>query len=494
MGILSFVLGLWLLPIALPALPVTRASTDDSPTRGVYSVPSWGNSTPHESYSEWWWWYSTRRGKEAVADRSGFREERLRTYGEELFYDDFVDNFTASAYDPKEWVDLFADAGAKYFVLTTKHHDGWSLFDTGATTNRSLVQYGPKRDLLGELFDAAKEHQPHLKRGTYFSIPEWFNSGECLLATTPDSESLTSSDWGRYGFTQFDRPSSTSHPGIIARNPYTNETEPYVGQLPIDDFIEDLMVPQMEILAYKYDTDIMWCDAGGANGTDAFASKWFNKARSESRAVTINDRCGSPWAADFDTPEYATFTVPQRRKWESNQGMDPFSYGFNRETKDEEYMKPKVLVHNLIDMISKNGNLLLNVGPRADGSIHKSMVENLREAGTWIHAHDEAIFNTTYWYVAPQDKSGDIRFTQSDDAFYIFTFEEPEAGEKLIVEIDGTAKIPAVKGDKVVALGMKGETEVKWGMNKDGKMWIDVTDEVVDGDKFIWVFKIEYAK
>lgn len=435
---------------------------------GPYSVPSWGNSTPYESYAEWFWWYSTRINEHAAADRSGFNAYRLETFGPDLNYDDFFDNFTASAYDPKEWVDLFADAGAQYFVFTTKHHDGFNLFDAGATTNRTAMHYGPQRDLLGELFDAAATYQPQLKRGTYFSLPEWFNP-----------------DWGKYGFTQFDRVTSTSHPGIIARNPYTGLEEPYTGRLPIDDFITDLMVPQMETLVYTYGSDIMWCDAGASNGTDVFAAKWFNWARSQGRQVTINDRCGSPWASDFDTPEYATFSVAQRRKWESNQGMDPYSYGFNRATPDEEYMNATVLVHNLVDMVSKNGNLLLNIGPRADGTIHHAMMDNLREAGKWIHAHDEAIFNTTYWYITPEEDN--LRFTQTNDAFYILSLEEPAAGR---LEIE--AEVPIGKRDAVKAIGMDGAVDVEWDIDDDGKFWIDVTEDIVAGDQFCWVFKIEY--
>ena len=346
---------------------------------GPYSVPGWGNSTPTECYAEWFWWYSTRINEAAAADKCGFNAYRLRTFGPDLDYDDFFQNYTASAFDPKAWVDLFADAGAQYFVFTTKHHDGFANFDTGSATNRSSLHYGPKRDILGELFEAAATYQPQLRRGTYFSIPEWFNP-----------------DWGKYGFTQFDRVTSTSHPGIIARNPYTGLEEPYTGRLPIGDFIEDLMVPQMEALAYNYNTDIMWCDAGAANDTARFAARWFNWARSQGRQVTINDRCGSPWAADFDTPEYATFSTVQRRKWESNQGMDPYSYGYNRATAETEYMNASTLVHNLVDMVSKNGNFLLDIGPRADGTIVQREVDNLREAGTWIKAHGQAVFNTTY--------------------------------------------------------------------------------------------------
>lgn len=437
---------------------------------GPYSVPAWGNSTPHESYAEWFWWYSTRIKESAAADRSGFNAYRLRTFGPDLNYDDFFDNYTALSFDPKSWVDLFADAGAQYFVFTTKHHDGFANFDTGHTTNRSSLHYGPQRDLLGELFNAAEKYQPQLKRGTYFSLPEWFNP-----------------DWGKYGFTQYDKVTSTSHPGIIARNPYTSLEEPYTGRIPVNDFISDVMVPQMEILAYEYGTDIIWCDAGASNGTDGFAAKWFNWARGQDRQVAINDRCGSPWAADFDTPEYSTLSASQQRKWESNQGLDPYSYGFNRATADDEYMNATTLVRNLVDMVSKNGNLLLNVGPRADGTIHHAMVNTLREAGLWIRVHGEALYNTTYWYIASEED--DLRFTQTNDAFYILSLEQPVPG---LLEVE--ADVPAVEGDRMAAITLQGEKEVDWGFGEQSGIWINVTQEIVDDDRLCWVFKLKYAK
>jgi alpha-L-fucosidase len=168
---------------------------------GPYSVPAWGNSTTYESYAEWFWWYPTH----PEGDKSGFHDYRLRTFGPELNYDNFFANFRAAKYEPKDWVDLIADAGAKYFVITTKHHDGFALFDAGNTTNRTSLHYGPKQDVVKSLFEAAKIYQPALKRGTYFSLPEWFNPS-----------------FGPYGFAQYDdRPDGTTHPGIIARNPYT---------------------------------------------------------------------------------------------------------------------------------------------------------------------------------------------------------------------------------------------------------------------------------
>lgn len=163
---------------------------------GPYAVPGYGGPPDVETYAEWFWWYSNNHF--VGADKSDCYDYRLETFGPDWNYDDGFPNFTASAWDPKEWVDLFADAGAKYFVLTTKHHDGFTLFDAGATTNRSALNYGPGRDIVQELFDAAATYQPTMKRGTYFSLPEWYNP-----------------DFGPYGFSQFDTVGSTNWLGML---------------------------------------------------------------------------------------------------------------------------------------------------------------------------------------------------------------------------------------------------------------------------------------
>lgn len=211
---------------------------------GPYAVPGYGGVAPNETYAEWFWWYSNNHFVQA--DKSDSYGYRLETFGPDWNYDDGFPDFTAAAWDPREWVDLFAEAGATYFVLTTKHHDGFALFDAGDTSNRSSINYGPRRDIVQELFDAAATYQPTLKRGTYFSLPEWYNP-----------------DFGPYGFVQHDTISSTSWVGIPATNPFTNLTEPYTGKLPTGDFVEDLMYPQMEALAYKYGSDISkWLQQG----------------------------------------------------------------------------------------------------------------------------------------------------------------------------------------------------------------------------------------
>ncbi|GKZ24310.1 hypothetical protein AbraIFM66951_011166 [Aspergillus brasiliensis] len=446
---------------------------------GPYSVPGWGNSTPYESYAEWFWWYTTHR----AADKSDTYDYRLRTFGPTWNYDDSFPSFTASNFSPTAWVDLIAASGAKYFVLTTKHHDGFALFDTQNTTNRSSLHYGPHRDLVSELFAAASTHHPSLKRGTYFSLPEWFNP-----------------DFAPYGFAELPGNTSTSWPGIIARNPYTGQDEPYTGRIPVNDFITDVMVPQMTILANNYTTDIMWCDCGAANGTASFASEWFNTARAQNRQVAINSRCGVAQVSDFDTPEYATFSSAQLRKWESNMGMDPYSYGFNRATARDSYMNASTVVQDLVDMVSKNGNFLLDVGPRADGSIVEREERELRRAGEWIRGHGEAVFGTRVWWVRSEgvgvqlgngDGDGEqvgVRFTQTNEAFYLLFLGHP--GSMVLVD----APVPLLKGDRVVVVGGDGEeSEVEWEGSAAEGFTFRVPKGAWDGEEFCWVLKVVYV-
>lgn len=139
----------------------------------------------------YWWWLN-----QGPNSPTGVYDYHLKTYGPDVVYDDFIQNFTADAWDPKEWVDLFADAGANYFVQVSKHHEGYALFDLPENiTKRTSVALKPNRNLVQvsqiertltiveivlfilaqELFDASKKYQPNLHRAVYYSLPEWFN-------------------------------------------------------------------------------------------------------------------------------------------------------------------------------------------------------------------------------------------------------------------------------------------------------------------------------
>lgn len=430
---------------------------------GVYSVPGWGDVGPREAYAEWYWWFLSDPSK------ANFRQHHLDAYGPAVVYDDFIARFSAARFAPRDWVDLFAASGAQYFVPTAKHHDGYALFDVPAhVTTRTAVALPPHRDLLGELFAAARARQPRLRRGAYFSLPEWFH---------PDYAPLGFGSW----------------PGGNATNPFTNASLPYTGHVPLGDFVADLVVPEMDLLAAdpRYEVDLLWCDIGGPNATADVAARWYNRAAAAGRQVAMNARCGLP--GDFDTPEYAAYPAAQRRKWESNAGLDPFSYGYNRATPAAAYMRARAVVTTLLDVVSKNGNLLLDVGPTAAGEIVGVERRNLRAAGAWIRDHGEAIFNTTYWGVTPQYVDAatktDVRFTMTMDAFYISVLNRTADGS---VEIRDTP-IPWIEGDQVTVVGgqMAGQP-VGVGSLGENRIRLDITEGMWQADKWAWVFKITY--
>ncbi|HKN55791.1 MAG TPA: alpha-L-fucosidase, partial [Amycolatopsis sp.] len=142
---------------------------------GVYSVPAW--APVGQEYAEWYWEHLEHKDDPTYAYHAA-------KYGENFVYDDFIPMFTAAKYDPRSWVKLFADAGAEYYVLTSKHHEGFSLWDS-KVSGRNSVKLGPKRDLIRELFAASRQYTPQLRNGLYYSLPEWFNPDNPWLGHAP---------------------------------------------------------------------------------------------------------------------------------------------------------------------------------------------------------------------------------------------------------------------------------------------------------------------
>lgn len=305
-----------------------------------------------------------------------------------------------------------------------------------------------------------------------------------FIQTTDD----TASDHGTYRTENKANSQSLTgpspRPGGNATNPYTNETLTYTGYVPVEEYISDLIIPEMETLA-AMGTEIMWCDIGGPNMTAEFAASYFNTAAAAGKQVLLNNRCGLP--GDFDTPEYARYDAVQVRKWESNLGMDPFSYGYNRATPDDAYLKPDQIVTSLVDIVSKNGNFLLDVGPTANGTIIEIQQRNLRAAGSWIKNHAEAIFNTTYWFVAPEEGQA-VRFTQNENAFYIMTLYPPNA--TLVLD----SPVPYVDGDDVrVVGGNRSSTVVPSRLLGNGSLELRIGEDIRNADQYAWVFKVDFG-
>lgn len=170
--------------------------------------------------------------------------------------------------------------------------------------------------------------------------------------------------------------------------------------------------------------------------------------------------------------------------------MDPFSYGYNRATPNSAYMNASTIVTSLLDIVSKNGNFLLDVGPQANGSIIDVEQTNLRQAGVWIKDHAEAIFNTTYWFITPEENKGTskVRFTQTMDSFYIISLVQPNGS----IVLD--SPVPWVEGDAVTVIGgnLSGVV-VPSEMLGNGSLSLNISSQVHEADEFAWVFKISYA-
>ncbi|KAK6084055.1 alpha-L-fucosidase [Seiridium cupressi] len=425
---------------------------------GLYSIPAWGNAGGNETYAEWYWW--DMNDGPSTSDRT--YEYHLSNYGPNFTYDDFIPHFTAAAYNAREWIDLFADSGATYFVQVSKHHDGYALFDLPANVSQrtSVAQY-PHRDFIKEIFDAAAEYQPQLHRAAYYSLPEWFHQ-----------------DYAPYAFGRW--------PGHNSTNPFTDATLPYTGYVHVEDYLRDLVLPEMQTLA-ALGGEIMWCDIGGPNLTAEFAAQWYNEALAQNRQVAMNNRCGLP--GDFDTPEYSTLSAAQKRKWESNAGMDPYSYGYNRATPSSQYMNASTIVTSLVDIVSKNGNYLLDIGPTGNGSILDIEARHLRDAGAWIKDHSEAVFNTTSWFIAAEEGE-DVRFTTTVDAFYILVMNQVNGSLTL------TSQIPWLDGDEVTVVGgsLDGTVVPSASTTVDGQLalFLNISEAVQEADRWTWVFKVSY--
>ncbi|KAG7450034.1 glycoside hydrolase family 29 protein [Guyanagaster necrorhizus] len=421
---------------------------------GLYSVPAFA---PPSSYAEWYDWYLHKD----PGPSNPTWVYHLDKYGEDIVYDDFMVNFTASKFNASEWLDLIDDAGAKYFVLVTKHHDGFALWDT-STTNRTSVALGPKRDLVRELLETSKAEKPHLHRGTYLSLPEWFNP-----------------DYAKYGFDMW--------PGGLAHNAFnSSELEPYTGRLEINDYLVDLQLPQMLELVTTYESEIMWCDIGGPNKALEFASEFYNNALANDRQVTMNNRCGA--VPDFETPEYSTFSAIQPRAWESSEGMDPFSYGLNLQTNDSQYKNATTIIHSLVDIISKNGNYLLDIGPTAEGEIIPIMQTNLLDTGRWLKYSGRCVYDTKFWFQGSQDtgSSPDVRFLTTPGTFCIVVLSQPEDG-KIVIE----KRLPLLPGDEMVLLGPDSDIAVAWSMDgASGQLTIDVVNMEIF--EYAWAFEVRY--
>jgi len=313
---------------------------------GVYSVPAWG--APKE-YAEWYWNKMANKKPDNV-----WWQFHKKNFGENFDYKEFAPSFRAELFNPDHWADIFARSGARYIVPTSKHHEGFALWPSAEASKTwgrpwNAVEMGPKRDLLGDLGEACRKRG--LKYGFYYSLYEWFNP-------------LWLSDRKRY--------------------------------------VDEHMTPQFKDVVTRYQPAIIFSDGEWDMDSKAWKSEellaWLFNESPVKNEVVVNDRWGKDCRhkhGGYYTTEYAAGMKDASHPWEESRGM-AYSYGYNRAEAIDDYKTGREFVMILVDLVSRGGNFLLDIGPTADGRIPVIMQQRLLEIGDWLKVNGEAIYGTRF--------------------------------------------------------------------------------------------------
>ena len=324
---------------------------------GVYSVPAFSKVG---QYSEWYW----KRLQEGKEEYVNFHHQN---YGKSFTYADFVPEFRAELFDPEQWADVFERSGAKYIVLTSKHHDGYTLWPSEQANQSwgrpwNSVETGPQRDLLGDLTEAVR--QTDVKMGIYYSLYEWFNP-------------LYTAD--------------------------------------VDLYVKEHMIPQFKDVVTKYQPAAIFSDGEWDHPDTTWHSEellaWLYNDSPVKDIVVVDDRWGNETRhkhGGYYTTEYGSGLPNADHPWEESRGM-AHSYGYSRTENLEDYNSAQALIYMLIDIVSRGGNFLLDIGPTADGRIPVIMQERLLQMGEWLSVNGEAIYGTRPWERAVQWSEGTIK-------------------------------------------------------------------------------------
>ncbi|MCR5042085.1 MAG: alpha-L-fucosidase [Clostridia bacterium] len=342
---------------------------------GIYSVPAYA---PKGCYAEWYGYHcSNPDGNEN--DRAYYEHHQKHYPG--MRYNDFVSGFRAENFDARQWVGLFADAGARYMNLVSKHHDGFCMWGSKYSPNWNSVDVGPHRDFCAELSEAC-EGSP-VRFGVYHSIYEWFDP-------------LYNADPERYALQK--------------------------------------LIPMMKELVEAYRPATLFTDGEWSHPSSVWHSEdflaWLYNESSVKDFIVPNDRWGSETRGRLGgnlTTEYGWLGAADGnsemidRVSEECRGIGA-SFGYNRFETAEDYLSVRELVTMLVDLVSRGSNFLLNVGPTADGRIPVVMEERLRGIGKWLRVNGEGVYGSRRYC---ESTTPDTVYTKRGGAVYAFMKKPP---------------------------------------------------------------------
>jgi alpha-L-fucosidase len=424
---------------------------------GAYSVPAFGNE-----------WYP----RNMYLEGSPEFEHHVRTYGphSQFGYKDFIPLFKAEKYDPDAWAELFERAGAKYVVPVAEHHDGFAMYDC-SLSEWCAAKMGPQRDIIGELAHAVRN------RGLVFGLSShraehwWFLDG----GTKFDSDVQDPRNAGLYG------PAVPSSPTKGSEGWRSRDWTPR----PNAKFLDDWLARCCELVD-KYRPQLVWFDWWIEQIVfepylQKFASYYYNRGLEWHQGVAINykKKAFPEGAAVYDI-ERGQLADINPLFWQTDTSISKNSWGY---VKAQDYKTANSIVEDLVDIVSKNGCLLLNVGPKPDGTIPEPEQEVLLGIGRWLEVNGEAIYGSRPWQAfgeGPTEVSAgyftdtqraafssqDFRFTTNGNALYATCFGWPDHGKVLIKSLAAGSPVSA---DKITQIEMLGSPEtLSWSQDQDG--------------------------
>lgn len=393
---------------------------------GAYAVPAHGSEWyPRRMYMDTATFTAQLKPQHSGPNETFLHHKKNWGDQKEFGYKDFIPMFKAEKFNAGEWIDLFKKSGAKYVIPVADHHDGFAMF-ASKTTKWNAANMGPKKDILGELFKEGRQKGLKMGASSHYAFNwSFYNKKDHFDTVDPEYADLYS-----------------------PKGKDLNQ--------PVSEEFKQMWWDRTTDLIDNYQPDVLWFDfyldiPDFADLRPKIAAYYYNKGIEWGKEVVINDKNLNHEAFPEGLVIYdlERGKLPGIRKlpWQTDTSVGKHSWSH---VNNEEYKNVDNLVDDLVDIVSKNGNLLLNIGPKADGSIPEEQKDILLNIGKWLDVNGAAIFNTTYWntfgegptiekggYMAEHDNkagftSEDIRFTKKDDILYATILAWPKGGEVLI--------------------------------------------------------------
>lgn len=425
---------------------------------GVYAVPAFDSE-----------WYPRNMYQQA----SPVFQHHVATFGpqSQFGYKDFIPRFKAEHFDAKHWAELFRKSGARYVVPVAEHHDGFPMYDC-TFTDWSAAKMGPRRDIAGELAAAVRHQGLHFGASSHRAEHWWFFDGGMKF----DSDVKDARYAGLYGPA---RPEKTQ---------------------PDEAYLKDWLARTAEIVD-KYQPEVVWFDWWIEQPVfqpylQKFAAFYYNRGVEWKRGVAINYKKESfPARAAVLDIERGQLDALRPLFWQTDTSISKKSWGY---ITGDDFRSADSLIDELVDIVSKNGTLLLNIGPRPDGTIPEQEEKILLQMGQWLAVNGDAIYGTRPWKVFGEgptqvvggsfkDTAGrpftaqDIRFTAKGDTLYAIALAWPEDRRITIKSLGAGSAFSKTKIETVELAGSK--AKLKWNRGADG-LHVELPAEKPSGSAF----------